>query len=104
MSLTNHATANAGHRGPSSEGERELARALALLEGDPGGSVTLADLRARGVRAPAQAMYDLQLAGHTIDRVTTTDQTGHASVGYRLRPSAATTPEPPGKRTRRGPR
>ena len=39
--------------------DRELARALALLQGDRAGSVTIAALRERGVNAPAQAMYDL---------------------------------------------
>jgi hypothetical protein len=101
MSPINHATANAGGSGPRTEGDRELARALALLEGDHNGSVTLAALRDRGVKAPAQAMYDLQLAGHTIDRVTSTDQAGHASPGYRLRRPAAPAPEPPGQRARR---
>ena len=75
---------------PRSEGDRELARALALLEGDPAGSVTIAALRERGVKAPAQAMYDLQLAGHAIDRVSCTDQGGRRTFGYRLHgPSAA---------------
>ena len=99
---TSHANANAGHPGPRTEGDREFARALALLEGDDSGSVTLAALRARGVKAPAQAMYDLQLAGHTIDRVATTDQVGHASTRYRLRRPATPAPEPPSQRTRRG--
>jgi len=50
------------HVQPHSEGDRELARALALLEGDRAGSVTIAALRERAVKAPAQATYDLQLA------------------------------------------
>jgi hypothetical protein len=74
---------------PSSEGERELARALALLEGDQAGSVTIAALRERGVKAPAQAMYDLQLAGYAIDRISCTDPRGHRTFGYRLHGSPA---------------
>ncbi len=101
---TNHATAHAGHPGPGTEGERELACALALLERDDSGAVTLAALRECGVKAPAQAIYDLQLAGHTIDRVTNTDPAGHTSAGYRLRRPATPAPAPPSERTRRGPR
>lgn len=103
-SPTNHATADAGHSGPRTEGERELARALALLESNHSGSVTLAALRERGVKAPAQAIYDLQLAGHTIDRVTNTDPAGQASAGYRLRRPATRAPERPSQLTRGEPR
>jgi hypothetical protein len=67
-----------------SEGERELARVLALLEEDPDGSLTIAALREHGVRAPAQAVYDLQLGGYVIDRVTCTGPGGQGSFGYRL--------------------
>src|SRR5665213_1433623 len=50
-----------------------------------------AALRERGVKAPAQAMYDLQLAGYTIDRVGCTDRGGRRTFGYRLHgPPAAT--------------
>jgi hypothetical protein len=78
---------------PHREGDRELARALALLQGDRAGSVTIAALRERGVKAPAQAMYDLQLAGHAIDRVSCTDPCGHRTIGYRLHGSPATAAE-----------
>lgn len=67
------------------EGERELGRALTLLENDRTGSVTVAALRERGVRAPAQAVYDLQLAGFAIDRITSTGPGGRTTPGYRLR-------------------
>ena len=43
---------------------------------DPSASVTIAALRERGVKAPAQAVYDLQLLGHAIDRVSCTNLTG----------------------------
>jgi hypothetical protein len=72
------------HVQPHSEGDRELARVLALLEGDRAGSVTIAALRERGVKAPAQAMYDLQLAGYAIDRVSCPDPGGRRTFGYRL--------------------
>jgi hypothetical protein len=86
MDPTIHSTANTDHLAQRAAG----GRTLALLEGDHSGLVTLSALRERGVRAPAQAIYDLQLAGHLIDRVTGTDSGGHASFGYRLRrPGAA---------------
>ena len=49
--------------------DRDLARVLALLENDQAGGLTIADFGERGVRAPAQAVYMLPLAGHDIDRV-----------------------------------
>ena len=57
---------------------------MALLEGDQTGSMTVAALRERGVKAPGQAVYTLQLAGYAIDRVTGTDLSGHRTLGYRL--------------------
>ena len=74
----------AGHAQPLSQGERELARVLALLERDRAGSLTIAALREHGVKAPAQAVYDLQLGGYVIDRVTCTGEGGQRSIGYRL--------------------
>jgi len=72
-----------------SQGDRDLARVLALLEGDHTGAITVAALRERGVKAPAQAVY-MQLAGYAIDRVSCTDLGGQKTLGYRL----ATVPEP----------
>ncbi len=72
------------HAQPLSGGERELARVLALLEEDRAGSLTIAALREHGVKAPAQAVYDLQLAGYVIDRVSRTNPHGHRSFGYCL--------------------
>ena len=80
---------------PLSEGERELARVLALLEEDRAGSLTIAALRGQGVKAPAQAVYDLQLGGYPIDRVTCTGTGGQASFGYRLHVSPAPNRETP---------
>jgi hypothetical protein len=69
---------------PQREGARELAHVSALLEGDQTGSMTVAALRERGVKAPGQAVYILQLAGYAIDRVSGTDPGGHRTLGYRL--------------------
>ena len=83
--MANSATpTSTDHVQPYSEGDRELARALALLQDDRAGSVTIAALRERGIKAPAQAVYDLQLLGHAIDRVSCTDPDGHRTFGYRL--------------------
>jgi hypothetical protein len=85
MRLTGRSTIGGDDPQPQTEAERELALALALLESDHTGSVTIAALRERGVRAPAQAVYDLQIAGYAIDRVTSTDTGGRSTSGYRLR-------------------
>ena len=54
--------------------------------------MTVAALRERGVKAPGQAVYTLQLAGYAIDRVSGTDLGGHRTLGYRLRGSGAAAP------------
>jgi hypothetical protein len=70
-----------------------------LLEEDRAGSLTIAALREQGVKAAAQAVYDLQLGGYVIDRVTCTGTGGQASFGYRLRVSPVPVGETPtGKR------
>lgn len=69
---------------PRSVGDRDVARLLALLEGDQAGAITIAALRERGVKAPAQAVYTLQLAGYGIDRVSCEDSNGRRTLGYRL--------------------
>ena len=51
-------------------GDSDVAQVLALLVADETGAVTNAALRDRGVKAPAQAIYTLQLAGYHIDRTT----------------------------------
>jgi hypothetical protein len=93
MRLTRNSTISRDDPQPRTEAERELARALELLESDHTGAVTVAALRERGVRAPAQAVYDLQIAGYAIDRVTSTDAGGHSTSGYRLRGSEASEPD-----------
>jgi hypothetical protein len=95
MSPINHTTTGPDQPRPRTQAERELARALALLESDPAGSVTLAELREQGVKAPAQAVYDLQIAGYAIDRVTSRHAGGQTSPGYRLRGTAPPTPDRP---------
>jgi hypothetical protein len=75
---------------PRSEGDRDLVRVLALLEGDRTGVVTVFTLREHGVRSPDQAVYDLQLAGYPIDRVSHTNAGGDRTLGYRLGASAMT--------------
>jgi hypothetical protein len=82
------AAAGTDHTQPRTVGDRDVARALALLEGDQAGPITIAALRERGVKAPAQAVYTLQLAGYGIDRVSCEDPDGRRTLGYRLhRPS-----------------
>ena len=54
-----------------------------MLLGDS--DMTIA-LRERGIRAPAQCLYDLQLAGYPIERVQLKHDCGRGSVQYRLSP------------------
>jgi hypothetical protein len=68
-----------------STAEEEVRRALALLRDDPTGGVTIAALRAGGVKAPGQVVYDLQLAGFAIDRVSKIAPDGRRALCYRLR-------------------
>ena len=68
-------------------GDREAERLLALLEHDHDRALTIAELRARGVEAPAQAIYALQLAGYEIDRVAA-NTIDPQQRGYRLRTPA----------------
>ncbi len=85
-------------------GERELARALELLQRNNVRPVTAAALRSRGVRAPAQAVYDLQLAGYPIDRVTAPDPRGHMTPAPPELERMATAPELADDHDSRGPR
>ena len=70
---------------------RDLARLLALLEADHAQTVTFAELRERGIEAPGQAIYMLQLDGYQIDRVPVQRSDGHKTIGYRL-PAAPSGP------------
>jgi hypothetical protein len=67
------------------------------------GTVTMQELRERGVNAPAHGMYELQLAGQVIDRQRVKDETGRSVPGCRLRtdrdaPSGQAGPEAPDER------
>ena len=70
--------------GPRSSAQREGERTLALLRRDRTGAVSVAVLRDGGVGSPAQAIYDLQLAGYAIDRVSQLTADGQRTRGYRL--------------------
>jgi hypothetical protein len=86
--LEPHTPASA--RAPTGDAERVLA----LLSGDPVGALTIASLRDRGVRAPAQAVYELQLAGYEIERVSS--RAGiQGTRAYRLATSPPSPPAPP---------
>lgn len=76
-----------------SAGDRELARALRLLESNQAGALTIAALRDGGIAAPARSVYELQLAGYEIERVPCEHPDGRTTLGYRLR--AAPVPRPP---------
>jgi hypothetical protein len=67
----------------------DAARVLTLLSADDSAVVTMAALREDGVRAPAQAIYELELDGYEIDRVPCASSDRNATIGYRLRTSAA---------------
>lgn len=49
---------------------REAARLLALLREERDSGVTVETIRQHGIDAPAQAIYTLQVAGYTIDRLS----------------------------------
>ena len=70
---------------PQGMEDREAARLLALLEDEGTEVVTIEHMRGRGIQAPAQAIYTLQLAGFQVDRVAVEHQSGHQVIGYRLR-------------------
>jgi hypothetical protein len=63
---------------------RNAGRLLALLREDRDRGVSVAAIRERGIEAPAQAIYTLQLAGYAIDRVPAAADRRRA-FGYRLR-------------------
>jgi hypothetical protein len=65
--------------------DRDVARLLALLEDQCAEAVTITELRERGIAAPAQAIYTLQLTGYEVDRVPIHRPNGRNGTGYRLR-------------------
>ena len=88
--MSNRTTATTNElTGPRSVEGHDAARVLTLLGADDCGALTMAALREHGVRAPAQAIYELQLDGYEIDRVPCQSSDRHTTIGYRLRTSAA---------------
>jgi hypothetical protein len=78
---------------PSSLADRDEARLLALLGDDRAEPLTIAAMRERGIEAPAQAIYTLQLAGYQIDRVLVQPPRGRHASGYRLSPLSGGFPQ-----------
>ena len=70
---------------PPGVGDRDVARVLGLLADDRAEAVTMTELRERGIEAPAQAIYTLQLTGYQIDRVPIHGPNGRRTTGYRMR-------------------
>ena len=64
--------------------DRHATRLLALLEANSGDAFTIADMRERGIAAPGQVIYALQLAGYDIDRAPIHGNS-RGPLGYRLR-------------------
>ncbi|HUO75156.1 MAG TPA: helix-turn-helix domain-containing protein [Solirubrobacteraceae bacterium] len=73
-------------------GDRDHDRLLALLREDDPGALTVPALRDIGIVAPAQAVYELQLAGHAIDRIRVRNSDGRVSCSDRLHTAAARLP------------
>lgn len=69
---------------PVNASDRQAARLLALLEANSGEALTIADMRERGIAAPGQVIYALQLAGYDIDRAPIHGNS-RGPLGYRLR-------------------
>ena len=69
-----------------------LLELLELLEQDGHDPVSIAELRERGISAPAHAIYMLQLAGYPVASVRRGDQPGRRA--YRLRAARARTRVP----------
>ncbi len=72
---------------------RDVARLLELLENDRNEPLTIAAMRERGIEAPAQAIYTLQLAGYQIDRMSVQPTNDHHVSGYRLSPLCEGSPQ-----------
>jgi hypothetical protein len=70
---------------PLNARDRDLARVLRSLDAHRAGALTIDTLREHGVEAPALAIYELQLAGHEIERAHWTHRDGRMTLGYRLR-------------------
>jgi hypothetical protein len=73
--------------GPLRTPDRAATQLLELLA-RTGRPATVDELRRQGISAPAQGIYELQLAGIEIDRVGVGQAGGHQAIGYRLRTPA----------------
>lgn len=62
--------------------ERRLLSVLRQAEGRPVGPNALAEA---GIDDPASAIYELELAGHRIERAYSDNAAGRRLLGYRLR-------------------
>lgn len=62
--------------------ERRLLSVLRQAEGQPVGPNALAEA---GIDDPASAIYELELAGHRIERAYSDNAAGRRLLGYRLR-------------------
>jgi hypothetical protein len=69
--------------------DRDLARLLGQLEDNCAEAMTISELQERGIEAPGQAIYTLQLTGYQIERVPIRRPNGRNTTGYRLRPQAS---------------
>lgn len=76
--------------------DHAAARLLALLLRDGDAGLTIAQIHERGIEAPAQALYALQLAGYEIERTPLLCHDGYSVVRYRVRVSLAPPSKPTG--------
>jgi len=72
--------------------DHTTARLLAMLH-DRSGALTIATMRERGIQAPAQRIYTLQLAGYEIERCYIGSSAGRRTPAYRLCISSLPLPE-----------
>jgi hypothetical protein len=74
---------------------------LALLQHAGDEPLSIATLKLLGIEQPGQTLYELELAGHSIERVYAhRERSGHL-VGVRLRASEHKAPPQPRRRWRR---
>jgi hypothetical protein len=75
----------------------QLRLLVAMLPAPDEPPLTLTELVGAGIRSPAQRIYELELAGYSIERVHAADPDGKRHVvGYRL---AARPPRPRRRRS-----
>ena len=71
------------------------ARLLALLKAHHRGGLSIAELRDRGISAPAHAVYMLQLAGYEVGPAPVGLDGGRADSAFRLHADPPRTPVAP---------